>query len=324
MVKAAVLEEFGKPFKIADVDLKPLSSDWVEVEVKAVGICGRDVVVWRGGFRSLRPPLILGHEVFGLYEGRPVAVYPAIVTDKNCLKYMEGRENLCEGYLILGESVPGGYAEKVYVPQWNLIELSEASFEKYAAAACGVATFIHAARKAGISGGSKVLVTGASGGVAVHGIQFLVSMGVEVYAATRSEEKARLLEKLGATPVIAQKGFGAELARSHGRVDAVFEVAGAPTINESLRALKPGGTLVLIGNVEGQPIVLERPALTVMREHHIVGSAAYTKREYASAIRIIEKGLIKPFYKTYKLNEVNKAYEDIVAGRLVGRAILKP
>jgi len=53
--RAAVLEEFRRPFVIKEVDLSP-SNDEVPVRVVATGLCGRDIVVWRGGFRNLRTP----------------------------------------------------------------------------------------------------------------------------------------------------------------------------------------------------------------------------------------------------------------------------
>ncbi len=316
-VKAAVLEEFGSPFRVREVELEA-PDDWVLVDVKSVGVCGRDVVVWRGRFANLRPPLILGHEVFGEYKGRPVAVFPAIVGEE-CIELMPGRENLCREYSILGENVPGGYASSVAVPKWNLIDLPDSGYDKYAAAACGVATLMHSARRAGVGPGDKVLVTGASGGVGVHGIQYLRLIGAEVYAYTRSPEKARVLRELGAKVVDSPDFY-----RREGRMDAVMEIVGAATINWSMRTLKPGGTLVLIGNVGGDPVVIERPALLVMRELTITGTAAYTRREYEEAIRLIGEGLIKPFYRTYKLEEINKAYEDMTKASLVGRAVLNP
>ena len=316
--RAAILYEFGEKFRIESFTYNP-PEGWISVRVRAVGVCGRDVVVWRGGFRNLKPPLVLGHEVFGEANGRPVAVFPAIVS-KECLESMEGHENLCKDYAILGETVPGGYAEYVYVPQWNLIELPSRDYERYAAAACGVATFIHASKLAGIGAGDRVLVTGAAGGVGIHGVQYLLHMGVEVYGTTRSKEKARILEELGVHPLTSRE-FSRELGV---KVDAVFEIVGAATINESLRALRPQGRLILIGNVQGRPVTLTRPAMVVMRELSIVGSAAYTKREYEAAIGLIAKGIVKPYYKTYRLDDINQAYEDITSGRLVGRAVLVP
>ncbi len=318
--RGAILESFRSPFRIGWFEYE-VPDDWVEVKVKAVGVCGRDVVVWRGGFRNLRPPLLLGHEVFGEHDGDPVGVFPAIVSER-CQRIMEADPAaVCDvgEVAILGESVPGGYADRVYVPEWNLVPLPDDEYEKYAAAVCGVATMMHAARVAGVSAGERVLVTGASGGVGVHGIQYLRLLGAEVYAYTRSEEKASMLAGLGVKPVTSLDFYKRE-----GRMDVVMELVGAATFNESIRALKPRGRMVLIGNVGGQHIQIERPALLVMREITVVGSAAYSKREYEAAVSLVGSGVIKPFYRRYRLEDVNLAYQDIVSGGIVGRAVLVP
>ena len=301
--KAAVLKRFREPFEIETVELEA-PEGWVWVRVKAVGVCGRDRVVWLGGFRNLKPPLILGHEVFGELDGKPVGVYPALLGDPP---------------RILGEDLPGGYAEYVAIPQENIVGIPDERYEAYASAVCGVATFIHASRLAGVGPGSKVLVTGASGGVGIHGIQYLLSKDVKVYAYTRRPEAAEKLRALGAEPVSSLDFY-----RAHGRVDVVFELVGAATFNQSMRAVKPGGVVMLIGNVGGEPITIERPALLVMREICVKGSAAFYEREYREAVKLVGEGAIKPFYKTYKLDEVNNAYTDIQKGRVLGRAVLTP
>ncbi|MEB3816860.1 MAG: zinc-binding dehydrogenase [Desulfurococcales archaeon] len=314
-VRAAVLHSFRDPFSVEETEVE-VPDDWVEVEVKAVGICGRDIVVWKGGFRNLKTPLILGHEVYGTYNGKPVGVFPAIVPRECTTKLGNALE--CP-YMVLGENSPGGYADKVYVPPWILVELPDREYEKYAAAVCGVATMLHAARVAGVKAGDKVLVTGASGGVGIHGLQLLKLLGAKVYAYTRSEEKARILRSLGVEAVTDLSFY-----KSEGRVDSVMELVGARTINDSMRTLRPGGHLVLIGNITGERILIERPALFVMREIHIHGSAAYNMAEYKAAIEIVSRGAIKPFYKTYKLEDINIAYKDALEGRLLGRAVLTP
>ncbi|MET1129210.1 MAG: zinc-binding dehydrogenase [Thermoproteota archaeon] len=318
-MKAAVLRNFRGEFSIEDVEPQRLPAGWVRVKVRAVGVCGRDLVVWKGGFRNLKPPLILGHEVFGELNGDPVGVYPGVV-DESCVE--RGiPENLCPSYSILGETMPGGYAEYVDVPRRNVVPLPDRRFEAYAASVCGLATFIHASKVAGVRSGDSVLVTGASGGVSVHGMQYLQIMGVKVVGVTRNAEKAKTIEReLG---IEVYTSFD-EARQKHGKFDAVFEVVGAPTINDSMRAVKPGGVVVLIGNVEGTPIVINRPALLVMREIKIVGSAAYTREEYEEAVRIAASGSVKPFYRVYKLEDINRAYRDILEGRLIGRAVLVP
>ncbi len=76
--RAAVLRSYRSPFQIEEVEGSPSEGE-VPVKVVATGVCGRDVVAWLGGFRNLKPPLILGHEIVGLTEdGQLVAVYPGI------------------------------------------------------------------------------------------------------------------------------------------------------------------------------------------------------------------------------------------------------
>ncbi len=320
-VKGAILEEFRKPFVIKEFEYQ-VPSDWVEVTVKAVGVCGRDMVVWKGGFRNLKPPLLLGHEIFGYANNEPVGVFPAIVVSEDCRRRMElDPSSICDVYeaVILGEMRPGGYADKVYVPEWNLIHLPDDEFEKYAAATCGVATLMHASRAARVSSGERVLVTGASGGVGIHGSQYLRLIGAEVFGYTRSPERARILQKLGINAVNNLMFY-----KETGKVDVVMELVGKYTFNDSIRSLKPKGRMVLIGNISGEIIPIERPALLVMRELEIHGSAAFTKREYEAAIKLIGEGVIKPFYKKYKLYDINQAYSEALKGELLGRAVLIP
>ncbi|WP_069807395.1 alcohol dehydrogenase catalytic domain-containing protein [Vulcanisaeta thermophila] len=316
-VKAAVLREFNRPFSIEDFDIGEPGPNDVVVRVRAAGVCGRDLVIWRGGFRNLKPPLVLGHEIFGELNGKPVGVHGAIVDD-TCEYCRAGKENLCVNLQFFGENRPGGYAEYVISPRNNVFELPDGEYEKYAASICPVATAIHASKVSGVKDGTRVLVTGAGGGVGVHAIQYLRYLGAYVIAVT-SPSKADFVSRY-ADEVVTE----AEFSRKVRNVDVVFEVVGAATINESLRALRREGTLVLIGNTEGEEIRLVRPALTVMREHRIIGSAAYTRRETLEAVNLVHRGVVKPVYVKYSLSDVNKAYEDLINRKVLGRAVLIP
>ena len=308
-MKAAILYQFKSPFVIGNTEPKGVG---VKVDVAYTGICGRDLVIWKGGFRNIKLPLILGHEIVGYYKGKPVAVYPSLYCGK-CEYCRAGKENLCDSAVTIGEGeVTGGYAEEVIVPERNIIPLPDDKLEKYAATMDPVATAIHASKLANLNKDNKVLVTGAGGGVGIHLVQYLKYMGVEnVYGLTSKSEK---LKELGITPISDLKGE---------KFDAIFELVGSKTINESLRALKKEGTFILIGNIDGEPITLLRPAMTIMRQHKIVGSAAYTKAEYEEAIRLIGEGKIKPIYEVYELEEVNTAYKNLIERKVFGRAVLK-
>ncbi|MCY0860097.1 MAG: alcohol dehydrogenase catalytic domain-containing protein [Sulfolobaceae archaeon] len=310
-MKAAVLHNFREPFVIEDIEPK---GEGERVEVYATGICGRDLVIWKGGFKNLRLPLVLGHEIFGYHNGEPVAVYPNFYCGE-CKYCKSGKENLCDMARILGEdsSATGGYAEEVIVPERNLIKLPDEEFTKYAAATDPVATAIHSSKLVKVNPDDRVLVTGAGGGVGVHLIQYLKYLGVkDLYGLTSKADK---LKQLGVNVI-------SEITREM-KFDVIFELVGSPTINDSLRALDKEGRMALIGNVEGTPINIMRPALSIMRQHLIVGSAAYTKKEYEEAIKLIYEGVIKPFYTAFKLEEINEAYKNLLERKIFGRAVLK-
>ncbi len=314
-VLAAVLREFNKPFSIEEYDIGEPGPNDAVVRVRAEGICGRDLVIWRGGFRNLKPPLILGHEIFGELNGKAVGIFGAI-TDGTCSYCRAGKENLCVNLQFFGEGRPGGYAEAVIAPKNNVFELPDSDYVKYAAAVCPLATAIHASKLGNASPGTRVLVTGAGGGVGIHAIQYLKYLGAYVISIT-SPSKADFVAKYS-DEVITDREF----SRKVRDVDAVLEIVGAATINESLRALRREGTLVLIGNTEGEEIRLMRPALTVMREHRIIGSAAYTRREVLEAVDLLHRDAVKPVYKVYRFRDVNQAYNDLVNQRILGRAVL--
>ena len=316
MLKAAVLENFGEPFVIKRLEIRQNINE-VLINVRASGICGRDLVIWKGGFRNLKPPLILGHEIFGKLNGSNVGVFGAVTCGK-CRYCLSGKENLCESLTFMGEGRFGGYADMVSAPKENVFLLPDSNYEKYAAAACPLATAIHAAKVAEAKSGESAIVTGAGGGVGIHSIQYFKKLGLKVYSVT-SENKKDAVSKYS-DDVLTDKNFSEHIKD----VDVVFEIVGASTINESLKSLKKEGRLILIGNVEGKNLELMRPALSIMREHRIIGSAAFTKKEYLEAVDLIHKDEIKPYYRTYPLDEVNRAYKDIMHGKVTGRAVLLP
>lgn len=288
-VLAAVLREFNKPFNIEEFDIGDPSPNDVVVRVRAEGICGRDLVIWKGGFRNLKPPLILGHEIYGEVDGRAVGIFGAIV-DGTCPYCRAGKDNLCLNLQFFGENRPGGYAEAVIAPKNNVFELPDSDYIKYAAAVCPLATAIHASKLGNVGPGTRVLVTGAGGGVGMHTIQYLKSLGAYVISIT-SPGKADLVAKFSDETITDR-----EFSRKVRDVDVVLENVGAATINESLKTLRREGTLILIGNTEGEEIRLARPALTVMREHRIIGSAAYTRGgEILKTVELLHKGVVKPF-----------------------------
>jgi D-arabinose 1-dehydrogenase-like Zn-dependent alcohol dehydrogenase len=312
--KAAVLEKYNEPLVIKEIEAQ-LQNNEVAIKVKATGICGMDIVIWRSGFRNLTPPLVLGHEIFGELEEKPVGIY-SIINCGRCKYCVLGKENLCLNSQFLGMAKFGGFAEYVIVPRDNIFQLPDKEYVKYAATVEPLATSIHAAKLALVKKGKTILVTGAGGGVGIHMIQYLKYLGARVVSIT-SESKKEAVKRYS-DEVITEKDF----SRYIKDVDVVMELVGSETINESLRALSREGILVLVGNVTGSEITLKRPALTILREQRIIGSASYTRKEVDEAIKLIRNNVVKAIYKEYEFESINEAITDLLHNKILGRAVL--
>src|ERR1700734_1773564 len=221
------------------------SAGWTTVTVKATALNHHDVWSLRGvGLPADRLPMILGCDAAGTDEDGNEVVVHGVIGDANA---GGGDETLDPRRSLLSERYQGTFAERVAVPRGNLVpKPASLSFED---AACLPTAYLTAYRmlfaKSGLEPGATVLVQGAGGGVATALILLGRAGGYRVWVTSRSEEKrARALE-LGADQVFAS---GSRLPE---RVDAVMETVGQATWAHSLRALRPGGRVVVSGATSG-------------------------------------------------------------------------
>ena len=118
------------------------------VRVEAVGICGSDMHAWHGHDPRRIPPLILGHEACGevlegAAAGSRVVLNPLIACGA-CRDCREGRTNLCGKRDLIGLRRPGAFAERVAIPEGNLIPVPEGMAAAAAALTEPCATAWHA------------------------------------------------------------------------------------------------------------------------------------------------------------------------------------
>ena len=324
-----------------EVETPRISDGEVLIRVRGSGVCYRDTIVRRGHMRA-RIPVIPGHEVSGevvevganaagLSKGDLVAslIYTYDPRDPSC---SGGRENICRSRVSIGEDRDGCYAEYISLPYWVLAKIGspgETPPEGYSISACVVGTAIRALKTIGkVSRGERILVTGASGGVGIHAVQVARALGAYVIAVTRSSEKASFIEKAGAHKVIVyREGFADEVRKlTDGEgVDAVLETVGGPTMDQSLRSVRRGGRILLIGNVDPAPqkILL---GLVILREVTVHGVLNSTSEELREAIEMLKKGLVRPVINTIPLSEeeVRNAHKALEGGSSMGRYVIRP
>jgi NADPH:quinone reductase len=151
------------------------------------------------------------------------------------------------GSRVVAAVEQGGWAERVPAETTRTAELPDGvSFEAAATLPVAGLTALRALRAGGPLLGHRLLVTGASGGVGRFAVQLGRLGGAEVTAAAASPERAAGLTELGATQVVYE---GEELP---GSFEVVLESVGGPSLERSLRALAPRGTIVVFGVASGE------------------------------------------------------------------------
>ncbi|MBZ0251911.1 MAG: zinc-binding dehydrogenase, partial [Candidatus Methylomirabilis sp.] len=311
-MKAVVLAAVGGPenLELQEIATPRATPGHVVVKVGACGVSYRDIIDRRGGFAFIQTPIVLGHEFAGeiVEVGEGVAGWSvgdrALNLHRNfcgvCPHCRGGEERECSGsWEVFGLTVNGGYAEYALCGALSLERLPEAlSYEVGATMMSAAAVAYHNTRNVARVGlGDRVLVTGGSGGVGAYAVQVAKLLGATVWAVTSSEKKARALRDLGADEVIVAPdgNFHKEVQRrtEGAGLDAAVENVGGPTFNSSLRSLRRGGRMVVIGNIDGKPVELNL-GLPIVKSLAILGSDGVTRRALRETMGLVAEGRLRP------------------------------
>lgn len=343
-----VLHEPGGRLTLEDVPVPTIGPSDALLRVRATGV-GLTVVIMLGvPGRVTAYPRIPGHEVAGEVVEVGSEVGSVKVGDRvTCHFYLtcrvcpycrSGRETLCtalRGYV--GMASDGGYAEYMAIPAGNLCPIpAEVSDLEAAVAADAIATPLHACREeARIGPGDQVLIVGAGGGVGVHAVQMAKLCGGRVLAADIDDAKLEMAGAVGADALIDGRRGPLDrqaLALTGGRgVDAAIDmVASRDTLQAGLRALAPGGRLVIVG-YRPREVFGADPAFTV--DPHLVlhgmleihGSRYVSLAEIGQTLELLRQRRLRAVVtRTFPLEAAEDAHALLRGNALVGRAALLP
>jgi NADPH:quinone reductase-like Zn-dependent oxidoreductase len=291
-----------------------VAQGWTTVQVKAAALNHHDLWTLRGvGISAERLPIVLGCDAAGYdADGNPVIVH-AVISDQEWL----GDETEDPQRSLLSERHDGTFAELVAVPRRNLVPKPEGlSFEE---AACLPTAWLTAYRmlftKAGLRPGQTVLVQGAGGGVSTALVAVGTVCGLRVWVTSRDEGKRARAVELGADEAFPS---GARLPE---RVDAVMETVGEATWAHSLRALRPGGTLVVSGATSGSAPSADLSHV-FFRQLRVVGSTMGTRQELEQLARLCAARKIRPVIDTtVPLSEARDGFAKLAAGEVFGKIV---
>lgn len=311
----------------------------VLIRVKACALNHLDLWV-REGLPGLKLPLphIPGCDVAGEVAavgrgvtypepGVRVAVNP-LQTCGECEWCIQGEEPLCPEFKILGEHIPGGYAEYVKVPARNTVELPT-DFD-YVEAAAAPLVFQTAWRmlvtRAHVRPGEDVLILGAGSGVSTAAIQIAKYAGCTVFVTSSSDDKLRKAKDLGADVLVNYRTMDFdkaiwELTGKRG-VDVIVEHVGQATFGRSLRALARGGRLVFCGATTGPEASFDLRR-SFYRGHTMLGSTMSSRKEFEDVMKLVFRRKLRPVVdRTYPLDQARDAQERLAKGEQFGKIVL--
>jgi len=345
-MRAVVVDIPGGPevMHLREVPIPEMRPTDLLIRVESCGVCFHDVVTRNGVLRrGIKMPVIPGHEVSGIVEKIGPYVFGFKPGDRvtttqrrhicgHCTYCRSSRETSCNDREFLGDiGLNGGYAEFVAVQQDGVCHIPQGvSFNQAAITSCAIGTELNAVRDVGkVKMGEKVLVTGAGGGLGVHGIQLARLAGAYVIAVTSSKEKQKIILENGAHEVLlVERGedFSGAVKEATGGngVDVVIDNVGSPTFEATRRSLAMGARWIFVGQVTGDFVKLN-PAQLFMRDISIMSAKSTSKRQLQDALDLVARGDIKPVITgEMSLEHAAKAHSDVEAGRSTGRIILKP
>ena len=314
-----------------EADAEVLGSGEALVEIEAVGICGSDMHAYLGHDPRRVPPLILGHEAAGKVlngelSGKRVVINP-LITCGHCNDCLDGRQNLCAERDLIGMYRPGAFAERVAIPERNLIEIPDGMDASLAALTDPAATATHAVNLAERSlarpiSETKALVIGG-GSVGLFAALTLAHRGVkDLTLADTNALRRQSAEKTGVANVINPIDGPV--------VDATFDlvvdaVGGKATRQASVAAVMPGGVIMHIGLMDNDGGVDVR-RLT-LQEITFIGTYTYTPLDLRVTLAQLHEGALGSldWIDERPLAEGGAAFEELHAGRCgAPKVILRP
>jgi len=340
-MKAVRIHEFGGPevLRYEDVDDPRPRQDHVLIRVRACALNHLDIWV-RRGLPGVNLPHILGSDVAGeiveigeyvtgFKSGQRVLLAPMIFCN-HCAKCVAGLQNQCPAFSVLGNRVDGGDRELMAVPAVNVIPIPDAlDFNQAASVPLVFLTAWHMLTgRANIRPGQTVLVLGASSGVGIAAIQIAKLFRARVITTAGDESKLEKARALGADYGIDhyKQKISDEVRKITNKegVDIVVEHVGAATWEESIKSLKPAGTLVTCGATTGPNVGIDL-RFVYSRQLSLLGSYMGTMGELYDVMGHVFAGRLKPVVdRTFPLKETQAAHEYMEKSQMFGKIVLNP
>jgi len=340
-MKATLFRQHGGPEVLEYTDFpspEPKAGE-VLVQLRAAALNRMDVMV-RNGWPGLKLELphingadgsgeiaALSNGVTEFEIGDRVAINANLGCGK-CEFCINGQDNMCREWHLLGETIHGTYAEYICLPVRQLYKMpNNFDFHASAAAALVYQTAWHSMVKRGnIKAEETIAIIGAGGGVNSASIQVGKYLGARVVVIGSNAKKLKEAESLGADILIDRSkeedwSKAVFISTDKRGVDAVVDNVGT-TFPLSLRALRKGGRLLTVGNSGGPRFEIDNRYIFA-KHLSIIGSTMSTLSDFAEVMDLVVAGKLKPVIdKKFPLKEAAAAQERLWRGENFGKITL--
>ena len=330
-MRAWIVASFGTP-SLVEVPDPVAGPGEIVIDVRSVALNFRDHLMMRGSYDPRQKlPLVLGSDAVGIVRALGPGVGTFAVGDRVCPSFHSAwirgplEESARRG--TLGGPRPGVFADRVAIRAEACVRApAHLSDDEAAALPCAGVTAWRALDEGNVRAGSTVLALG-TGGVSVFAVQLARLRGARVFVTSSDDGRIARAVELGAEAGINYRTdpqWGKGIAERTSGVDLVVEVGGAGTLGESLRAVKTGGTIALVGNLAGleAKIALSRIFMRGVRVQGILVGSVDDQRSLFSALEAHPD--VRPVIaQIHPFEQLGEALEHFPEGGHFGKVVVR-
>jgi NADPH:quinone reductase-like Zn-dependent oxidoreductase len=323
-MRAVVCPGPGGPevLEIRELPVPTTREGWSLVEVKAFGVNRSELRTRQGHSPSVTFPRVLGIECVGVVAASTDPEIP----DGTTVAAVMGE---------MGREFDGGYAEYALLP--NALLMPVATTLPWEVLAALPETYLTAqgsldALGLGADGGERLLIRGGTSSVGMAAASIAAGQGIETAATTRRLPKAAALTAAGVDHVLIEDG-GALATSVRGLwpegPDRILELVGARTVVDSLRLVRPGGTVCVAGSLSGwlvpdfEPIAMIPPGTKLTAFHSDTMKGRSGAAVLQRVIGEVEAGAYRPNVdRVFALDEIVEAHRHMESDAATGKLVV--
>ncbi len=337
-MQAAVVEAFGQPLVLKEVDIPTPGAGQILVKTEACGVCHTDLHAADGDWPlKPTPPFIPGHEAIGLVaavgagvtsvkEGDRVGVPWLYSACGRCEYCLTAWETVCPHAEFGGYTKNGGFAEYLLADPNYVAHIPRGlKAEDAAPLICAGITTYKGIKQTEAKAGQWIAISGC-GGLGHLAIQYAKFMGLYVCAVDVDDKKLALAKKLGADYTVNAKTSDApaddvKKATGGGAHGVLITAPSLPAFKQGVEMTRKHGTCVLVGLPPGDfPVPLFDVVANCIT---IRGSFVGNREDMVETLAIADEGKVRADVELEPLTSINGIFDRLKTGRITGRAVLE-